>query len=111
VLAASGRFYWRVDEAAGAFITAGPGWTFATTVSGTGSFPLGGGLGTGDAFVISIPSQMGQTYRVERSASLSPAFWSPVADNVPGTGAAIQIPDTSGLLQPQRFYRVVVLPP
>jgi hypothetical protein len=111
VLAASGRFYWRVDEMAGVSVTAGPVWTFATAVNGAGTFPLSGGLGTGDTFVISFPSQVGQTYRVERSASLSPASWSPVADNVPGTGAAIQIPDRDVSLQAQRFYRVVILPP
>ena len=111
LLAASGRFYWRVDEMAGASVSTGPVWTFATAVSGTGTFPLGGGLGTGDTFLINFPSQVGQTYRVERSASLSPVSWSPVADSVRGTGTAIQIPDTDALLQPQRFYRVVILPP
>ena len=109
--ASSGRFYWRVDEMAGAYVTTGPVWTFATTVSGTATFPLGGSLGSGDAFVIRFPSQVGQTYRVERSASLSPAYWSPVADNVPGTGAAIQIPDSGASLQAQRFYRVIILSP
>ena len=111
LLASSGRFYWRVDEMAGAYVTTGPVWTFATTVSGTATFPLGGSLGSGDAFVIRFPSQVGQTYRVERSASLSPAYWSPVADNVPGTGAAIQIPDSGASLQAQRFYRVIILSP
>jgi hypothetical protein len=111
VLAASGRFYWRVDEVAGAYVTAGPVWTFATVVSGTNSFPLGGGLGTGDTFVVSFPSQVGQTYRVERSESLSPASWSPVADNVPGTDAPIQISDSDVSLQAQRFYLVIILPP
>jgi hypothetical protein len=111
VLAASGRFYWRVDELAGTYVTTGPVWTFATVVNGTGTFPLSGGLGSGDTFVISFPSQVGQTYEVERSPSLSPAAWSSVTNNVPGTGAPIQIPDTGGSLQAQRFYRVVVLSP
>jgi hypothetical protein len=111
VLASSGRFYWRVDEMAGAYVTTGPVWTFATTVSGTTLFPLGGGLGSGDAFVISFPSQVGQTYLVERSETLSPAAWSPVADNVPGTGALMQIPDADVSRQTQRFYRVVILSP
>jgi hypothetical protein len=111
VLASSGRFYWRVDEMAGTYVTTGPIWTFATAVSGTNTFPLGGGLGSGDTFVISFPSQVGQTYRVERSESLSPASWSPVADNVPGTDAPIQITDTDVSLQTQRFYRVVILGP
>jgi len=111
VLAASGRFYWRVDEIAGAYVTAGPVWTFATVVSGTGTFPLGGGLGSGDTFVITFPSQLGQTYELERSASLSPASWSPVTNNVPGTGAVIQIPDAGMSLRAQRYYRAVILSP
>jgi hypothetical protein len=111
VLASSGRFYWRVDEISGTYVTTGPVWTFATVVSGTSAFPLGGGLGGGDTFVVSFPSQLGQTYRVERSASLSPASWSPVADNVPGTDAPIQVPDAGVSLQTQQFYRVVILPP
>ena len=96
---------------AGTYVTTGPVWTFATVVSATNTFPLEGGLGTGDTFVISFPSQVGQTYRVERSESLSPASWSSVADNLPGTGAPIQIPDTAVSLQAQRFYRVVILSP
>jgi hypothetical protein len=111
VLASSGRFYWRVDEMAGAYVTAGPVWTFATTVDGTNTFPVGGVLGSGDAFVVSFPSQVGQTYRLERSESLTPASWSPVADNVPGTGALMQIPDADVSRQTQRFYRVVILSP
>ena len=111
LLAASGRFYWRVDEIAGAYVTTGPVWTFATAVSGAGGFPLSGGVGNGDAFVISFPSQLGQTYRVERSDSLSPAAWSPVADNVRASNGLIQISDTGVSLQTQRFYRVVILAP
>jgi hypothetical protein len=111
VLAPSGRFYWRVDERCGSSVTAGPVWTFATTVSGASPFPLSGGPGSGDSFVISFPSQLGQTYRVERSDSLNPAFWLPVADNQPGTGVPIQVTDTSVSPQGQRFYRVVILPP
>jgi hypothetical protein len=111
LLAPSGRFYWRVDELAGTYVTTGPVWTFATAVSGASALPLGGSLGSGDTFVLSFPSQLGQTYRVERSESLSPASWSSIADNVPGTGAPIQITDTSVSLQAQRFYRVVTLSP
>ena len=111
LLASSGRFYWRVDEMAGAYVAAGSVWTFTTVVGSTGTFPLGYGLGSGDTFVISFPSQVGQTYRVERSASLSPASWFPVADNVPGTSATIQISDTGLPLQAQRYYRAVILSP
>ena len=71
---------------------------------------LVGGLGSGDSFVITFPSLIGQTYRVERSDSLSPTAWQTVADNVPGTGDAIPIPDTGVSLQMQRFYRVLTAP-
>jgi hypothetical protein len=111
VLAASGRFYWRVDEMAGAYVATGPVWTFATVVSGAGTFPLGGGLGTGDTFVTTFPSQIGQTYQLERATSLSPASWSSVTNNVPGTGAAIQLTNMGVSLQTQSFFRVVILAP
>jgi hypothetical protein len=111
LLAASGRFYWRVDEIAGAYVTTGPVWTFATAVNGAGGFSLSGDFANGNAFVISFPGQPGQTYRVERSDSLSLASWLPVADNVPGSNGLIQISDMGVSLQAQRFYRVVILPP
>ncbi len=110
-LAASGRFYWRVDELAGVNPTAGSVWTFATAVDLTARFPVAGTLNLNGLFVISFPSQVGQTYRVERSDSLSPASWSAVADNVPGTGSAILILDSGMELQLQRFYRALILLP
>jgi hypothetical protein len=110
-LASSGRFYWRVDEVSGIYATTGPVWTFATTVEPNAAFPLAGALGSGGSFVISFLSRIGQTYRVERSDSLSPTAWQTVADNVPGTGDEIPIPVTGVSLQMQRFYRVLLLPP
>ena len=110
-LACGARFYWRVDEMAGADSTTGSVWTFATAMDPSARLPMTGGLGSGDSFVISFPSLIGQTYRIERTDSLSPASWSTVADNVPGTGDAIPIADPGMLLQMQRFYRVVLLPP
>jgi hypothetical protein len=109
ILASSGRFYWRVDEMSGMCATTGPVWTFGTTVNPATRFPLTGGLGSSGSFVLRFPSLIGQTYRVERTDSLSPVSWSTVADNVPGTDAAIPITDTG--LQTQRFYRVVILVP
>ena len=100
----------RVDERCGTSMTVGPIWTFATTATGTGTVPLGGGFGGGNTFVLSFPSRVGQTYRVERSAGLNPASWASVADNVPGTDAAVHITDP-GVLPTQRFYRVLVLAP
>ena len=62
-------------------------------------------------FVISFSSKTGQTYRVERTETLNPAVWVPVANNIPGTGNPVQVPDTGIPLHAQRFYRVLILPP
>jgi hypothetical protein len=110
-LASSGRFYWRVDELAGVYATAGPVWTFATAINPNGGFPLAGGFAANNSFQISFPSQIGQTYRVEWTGSLSPASWQTVTDIVPGTGYSISIQDTNASLQTQRFYRALILPP
>jgi hypothetical protein len=72
---------------------------------------LAGTLGGSDSFVITFPSLVGQTYRVQISDSLSPASWATVADDVAGTGDAISITDPGVSLQAQRFYRVLVLAP
>ena len=110
-LASSGRFFWRVDEMAGVWATAGAVWTFATVVDPNAAFPVAGAPGSNGSFTIGFPSQIGQTYRVEWTASLKPTSWSAVASNVPGTGAAIMISDPGASLQPQRFYRTVILSP
>ncbi len=110
-LASSGRFFWRVDELAGAYATTGPIWTFGTAVNPSAAFPVVGGLGSGDSFVITFPSQIGQTYRVERTDSLTPPDWQTVTNNLPGTGSPIPIPDPGVSLQTQRFYRVLILTP
>ena len=56
-------------------------------------------------------SQLGQTYRVDWTESLSPTAWQAATDNVPGTGYDIGVPDTGMLLETQRFYRTVILLP
>jgi hypothetical protein len=110
-LVSSGRYFWRVDEMAGTNATAGSTWTFATAVD-PGSPPQAAGAFTNaNTFVTRFTSYLGQTYRVERSDSLSPTAWVTVADNVPGTGSLIQIPDTGAPLPSQRFYRVMLLSP
>lgn len=111
LLASSGRFYWRVDAMMGDAATPGPVWTFATAVDPTPSLPLDGALISSDAFRLSFPSQVGQTYRVERTDSLSPPDWVPVADHLVGTGDLIQITNSGPSLRTQQFYRVVILPP
>ncbi len=56
-----------------------------------------------------FPSVLGRHYRVERSTTLQPDSWSPVSDDLAGTGALLEVTDgtstgTAG------FYRLVVLP-
>ncbi len=110
-LPSSGRFFWRVDEMAGTHTTTGPVWTFATSVNPDATFPVAGTLAGGEGFTITFPSRLGQTYRVERTDSLNPPAWQPVADNVPGTGGSIPISDSVTPPEAQRFYRVIILPP
>jgi hypothetical protein len=110
-LASSGRYFWRVDEMAGTNATAGPTWTFATVVDPANRPEAAGAFDVGGNFVVSFTSQLGQTYRVERSDSLSPPAWSPLADAVPGTGNTIQISDATVPFPVQRFYRVLLLAP
>ena len=110
-LASSGRFFWRVDEWAGVYTATGSVWTFATAIDPNATFSLTGAPGGGDSFVITFPSLVGQTYRVERTDSLVPLAWQIVADNLPGTGSPIPVPDTEASSQAQRFYRVLILSP
>ena len=51
-----------------------------------------------------------QSYRVEMTDDLTAPNWTPLTNNVPGTGASIQVIDVGALGQPQRFYRVRQLP-
>lgn len=59
---------------------------------------------------MSFPTQIGQTYRVERSDSLNPVNWLTVSNNISATGGLIQIPDAFNP-DGQDFYRIVVLVP
>jgi hypothetical protein len=63
------------------------------------------------AFGISFASQLGQVYRVERTDSLNPTAWTPVADGLEGTGYSIQVTNTGVPFPAQRFYRVVLVSP
>jgi glucuronoarabinoxylan endo-1,4-beta-xylanase len=110
-LAPSGRFDWRVDELDGTNVTVGPTWTFATAANPAAPPQVTGVLPGAHQVAISFASYLGQTYRIERSDSLNPAVWTPMADGVVGTGGAIQISDTSAPLPAQRFYRLVLLSP
>jgi len=108
-LASSGRFYWRVDELAGATVSTGPVWTFATAVIPGNGPSVHGSVAGGTDFVIAFSSQLGQTYRVERTDSLSLPAWIPVANSLSGTGGWLEITDQGATLQ--GFYRVVILAP
>jgi hypothetical protein len=110
-LASSGRFFWRVDELAGAWLTPGPIWTFATAVNSKAVVPLACSLEQDDTLLISFPSHAGQTYRVEKSDNLNPPQWMNVADAISATGSTITLPETSISERTARFYRVVLLPP
>jgi hypothetical protein len=100
-----------VDELAAAVVTTGSVWTFATVVNPNARPPLSASLASGDNFLVTFPSQLGQTYRVETTDNLAPPDWQAVTSNVPGSGSAIPVlsPGVSSLAQ--RFYRVLILPP
>ncbi len=109
-LASNARFYWRVDEVVGPSLTSGPVWSFATLIDPGAGMSVSGAVTSVTNFTLSFPSRVGQTYRIERTDSLSPANWTMVADNLPGTGVPLQVPDTSPATN-QRYYRVVILSP
>ena len=62
---------------------------------------------SGNDMVIGFPTVLGKTYRVERSANLLGGSWTTVQDNIPGTGASVQVTDAGGTAQTKRFYRIV----
>ncbi|HVM60436.1 MAG TPA: SGNH/GDSL hydrolase family protein [Verrucomicrobiae bacterium] len=51
-----------------------------------------------------------QFYRVDMTDDLTAPNWTPLTNNVPGTGGAVVIVDTTASAQSQRFYRVRQLP-
>ncbi len=63
---------------------------------------------SGSNMVVQFPSVVGQRYRVEMTSDF--ITWTPLQDNIPGTGAPIVYTDL-GVFTPgsQRFYRVKVL--
>ena len=68
-----------------------------------------GQLDTG-GFSITFVSANYKSYRVERCDDLKGGVWTPIADNIPGTGGPIQVVDPDAASQPQRFYRARLLP-
>ena len=96
---------------AGVNVTTGPVWTFATAVNPNAALSVTGAAGSGDDFVLTFPSEIGPTYRVQRTDGLNPTDWVTLADRVPGTGSPIVIPDSGVSAQTERFYRVLILSP
>ena len=58
--------------------------------------------------LVSFPTVVEKTYRLEYSGTLQNGSWTTVQDGIAGTGGTIQVTDTGGAAQPQRFYRIVV---
>ncbi|MGZ5022726.1 MAG: hypothetical protein ACXWAX_09080, partial [Chthoniobacterales bacterium] len=65
---------------------------------------------SGNDFVISFATVVGQRYRVEQSNDLINGQWSTLVDNIAGNGGTIPITDFGAGSAAQRYYRVVVLP-
>ena len=86
----------------------GPIWTYSTQPETASTLRAAGGM-SGNSFVLAFSSQYGQTYRMEQTDQLNPPSWSPVADQVAGTGSPLQV--TNSNPGTQRYYRVVLLPP
>jgi len=65
---------------------------------------------SGGDVVVTFPSNLGETYRLEQRNSIN-AAWSVVSDNIHGTGSPISVPDVEAADQnSSRFYRVGVVP-
>jgi len=65
---------------------------------------------SGSDIAIIFTTEFGWNYRLERTHVLSSDSWTSVADNVTGTGGTVQVLDSGPAIQPQYFYRVVMLP-
>lgn len=65
----------------------------------------------GNTFRLTFSSMAGQMYRVERSSTMLPGGWTTLEDQVPGTGASVEVIDSSAGSLAQAFYRVVIAPP
>jgi hypothetical protein len=61
--------------------------------------------------VLSLPTLLGKTYRIEYADDLAaPNHWRLFADELLGTGAALPLTDPGAAALPQRFYRALVEP-
>lgn len=64
----------------------------------------------GDDIRLRFNTLFGRTYAVESEDNLDDS-WSPLTNNIPGTGGGFQALDASAANQPRRFYRGVMLLP
>ena len=72
---------------------------------------LGPPATAGSDKTLSLPSLAGITYRIDYADDLLSAnHWRTLADQIPGTGAAITITDPGAAALPQRYYRAMVVP-
>ena len=65
---------------------------------------------SGSDVVISFLTETSQRYQIERKDSLATGPWTHVAENIPGTGATVQVTDPGAASLPMRFYRAQTLP-
>jgi hypothetical protein len=93
----------------------GDGWTNEQEyISGTGPNDRTNLLridqmqASGNDMLVSFPSVLGRTYRVERSDTLLDGSWTSVQDDIPGTGGTVQVTDPGAIATIKRFYRIVV---
>ena len=72
---------------------------------------LGPPATSGSDKMLSLPSFLGITYRIDYADDLLSAnHWRTLADQIPGTGSAITITDPGAAALTQRYYRAVVVP-
>ena len=58
-----------------------------------------------------FPTLTGKTYRLEYTDDLTTHQWHPLTAPIPGDGKPVQVLDPAATNRPQRFYRLIVLPP
>jgi hypothetical protein len=67
---------------------------------------IGGAAVSNNSFVLTFSTVSGGQYEVQRTDTLNPPGWTPVATNISGTGGVTQITDTNAMNRSNTFYRV-----
>ena len=78
----------------------------ANQIAGIEFFSVFGDVGV----AILIPSVAGETYQLQYSDSMAPAYWFNTDDSITSIGGSLTLFDVVGVLPPQRFYRAVITP-